>query len=134
MSAFASGPSVAAVLNWSTNTAIGDSGHSPRQWVLGRSLLFSSGLVRHSQHLTNEIVMILLISVVLPCWPKHRDPSSAPSTTRALSRAFLSRTRSANNSPSQVRFVVGDQVMCWRGNKKRKSQWSMRWLGPCHWA
>ena len=27
-----------AVLNWSTNTAIGDSGHSPSQWVLGRSL------------------------------------------------------------------------------------------------
>ena len=29
-----------AVLNWSTNTAIGDSGHSPSQWVLGRSLRF----------------------------------------------------------------------------------------------
>ena len=27
-----------AVLNWSTNTAIGDSGHSPSQWVLDRSL------------------------------------------------------------------------------------------------
>ena len=27
-----------AVLNWSTNTAIGDSGHSPSQWMLGRSL------------------------------------------------------------------------------------------------
>ena len=26
------------VLNWSTNTAIGDSWHSPSQWVLGRSL------------------------------------------------------------------------------------------------
>ena len=49
---------------------------------------------------------------------------------KALSRAFLSRSRSANNAPSQVRFAVGDQVMCWRGNIKRKSQWSMRWLGP----
>ena len=29
-----------AVLNWSTNTAVGDSGHSPSQWVLGRSLRF----------------------------------------------------------------------------------------------
>ena len=26
-------------------------------------------------------------------------------------------------------FAVGDQVMYWRGNNKRKSQWSMRWLG-----
>ena len=49
---------------------------------------------------------------------------------KALSRAFLSRARSAKNSPSQVRFAVGDQVMYWRGNNKRKSQWSMRWLGP----
>ena len=49
---------------------------------------------------------------------------------KALSRAFLSRARSANNSPSQVRVAVGDQVMYWRGNNKRKSQWSMRWLGP----
>ena len=45
----------------------------------------------------------------------------------ALSRAFLSRAR---NAPSQVRFEVGDQVMYWRGNNKRKSQRSMRWLGP----
>ena len=49
---------------------------------------------------------------------------------KALSRAFLSRARSANSSPSQVRFAVADQVMHWRGNNKRKSQWSMRWLGP----
>ena len=49
---------------------------------------------------------------------------------KALSRAFLSRARSANHAPSQIRFAVGDQFMCWRGNNKRKSQWSMRWLGP----
>ena len=30
---------------------------------------------------------------------------------KALSRAFLSRARSANDAPSQVRFAVGDQVM-----------------------
>ena len=37
---------------------------------------------------------------------------------KALSRAFLSRARSANNAPSQVRFAVGDQVIYWRGNNK----------------
>ena len=73
--------------------------------------------------------MTLLINVVSPCWLRHRDRSSAPSTIR-LSVAFLSRARSANNAPSQVRLAVGDQVMYWRGNNKRKSQWSMRWLGP----
>ena len=34
---------------------------------------------------------------------------------KALSRAFLSRARSSNDAPSQVRFAVGDQVMFWRG-------------------
>ena len=38
-----------AVLHWSTNTAIGDSGHIPSQWVLGRSSrLFFQLLSRHS--------------------------------------------------------------------------------------
>ena len=121
-----------AVLNWSTNTAIGDSGHSPSQWVLGRSLRLPFQLLSRASQLASH--------------QRHRDDfacqrrvamlaeaqRSIISTrkNKALSRAFLSRARSANNSPSQVRFAVGDQVMCWRGNNKRKSQWSMRWLGP----
>ena len=72
--------------------------------------------------------MILPTSAALPRRPKHRDRSSAPGTTKRS--VVLSRARSANNSPSQVRFAVGDQVMYWRGNNMRKSQWSMRWLGP----
>ena len=49
---------------------------------------------------------------------------------KALSRAFLARASSADNAPSQSVFTVGDQVMYWRRNNKRKSQWSMRSLGP----
>ena len=39
---------------------------------------------------------------------------------KALSRAFLSRARSANNAPSQVRLAVGDQVMylAWKQQAK----------------
>ena len=44
--------------------------------------LFSSRLVRHSWHLTNDTVTILLVNVVSPCWLKHRDRSSAPGTIR----------------------------------------------------
>ena len=112
-----------AVLDWSTNTAIGDSGHSPSQCVLGRSLRLPFQLLSRASQLAshNDTVMILLINVVSPCWLNHRS---------IISRAFLSRARSANNAPSQVRFAVGDPVMYWRGNNKRKSQWSMRWLGP----
>ena len=117
-----------AVLNWSTNTAIGDSGHSPSQWVLGRSLRLTFQLLSRASQLASH--------------QRHRDDfayqrrvamlteaqRSIISTryNKALSRAFLSRARSANNSPSQVRLAV----MYWRGNNKRKSQWSMRWLGP----
>ena len=72
-----------AVLNRSTNTAIGDSGHSPSQWVLGRSLR-------------------------LPFQPLSQRSIISTRYNKALSRAFLSRARSANNAPSQVRFAVGD--------------------------
>ena len=121
-----------AVLNWSTNTAIGDSGHSPSQWVLGRSLRLpfqllsrASQLASHQRH-RDDFAYQRRVAMLA-------DAQRSIISTRynkALSRAFLSRARSANNAPSQVRFAVGDQVMYWRGNNKRKSQWSMRWLGP----
>ena len=106
-----------AVLNGSTNTAIGDSGHSPSQWVLGRSLRLPFQLLSRASQLASH--------------QRHRDDfacqrrvamlaeaqRSIISTryNKPLSRAFLSRARSANNAPSQVRFAVGDQVMYWRG-------------------
>ena len=59
-----------AVLSWLTNTAIGDtvgtvqaSGYLVDPCVS----LFSSCLVHHSWHLTNDTVMTLPINVVLPC-------------------------------------------------------------------
>ena len=121
-----------AVLNWSTNTAIGDSGHSPSQWVLGRSLRLpfqllsrASQLASHQRH-RDDFAYQRRVAMLAEA---HRSIISTR-YNKALSRAFLSRARSANNASSQVRFAVGDQVMYWRGNNKRKSQWSMRWLGP----
>ena len=43
-----------AVLNWSTNTAIGDSGHSPSQWVLGRSLRLPFQLLSRASQLASH--------------------------------------------------------------------------------
>ena len=121
-----------AVLNWSTNTAIGDSGHSPSQWVLGRSLRLpfqllsrASQLASHQRHRDDFAYQC---RVAMPAETQRSIISTR--YNKALSRAFLSRARNANNSPAQVRFAVGDQVMYWRGNNKRKSHWSMRWLGP----
>ena len=93
-----------AVLNWSTNTAIGDSGHSPSQWVLGRSLRLPFQLLSRASQLASH--------------QRHRDDfayqrrvamlaetqRSIISTryNKALRSAFLSRARSANHAPSQV--------------------------------
>ena len=117
-----------AVLNWSTNTSIGDSGHSPCQWVLGRSLRLPCQLTSRASQLASHQGHRDAFSYQR-CVAMLAEAQRSIISTRynkALSRAFLSRARSANNSPSQVRFAVGDQVMYWRGNNKRKSQW----LGP----
>ena len=74
--------------------------------------------------------MILLISVVLPCWPKHRDRSSAPGTTRrsivpsgpALEVPIMLRHRFVLQS--ETRSCIGAETT------SEKTQWSMRWLGP----
>ena len=111
-----------AVLKLSSNTAIGDSGHSPSQWVLGRSLRLPFQLISRSSQLASH--------------QRHRDEfacqrrvamlaeaqRSIISTmyNKALSRAFLSRARSASSSPSQVRFAVGDHFMCWRWEQQAK--------------
>ena len=112
-----------AVLDWSTNTAIGDNGRSPSQWVLGRSLRLPFQLLSRASQLASQ--------------QRHRDDFAyqrriamlteaqrsiiRTRNNKVLSRAFLSRARS---------FAVGDKVMYWRGNNKRKNQRSMRWLGP----
>ena len=121
-----------AVLNWSTNTAMGDGGHSPSQWVLGRShrlpsqlLSSASQLASHQRH-SDDFAYQRRVAMLA----EAQRSIISTRYNKALSRVFLSRARSANNEPSHVRFAVEDQVMYWRGNNKRKSQWSMRWLCP----
>ena len=98
---------------------------APSQWVLGRPLRLPFQLLsRASQSASHQ---------------RHRDDFAYQRRVAMLAEAQRSiistrynkaLARSANNASSQVRFAVGDQVMYWRGNNKRKSQWSMRWLGP----
>ena len=118
--------------NWRQRTQLETVVHSPSQvsgcLVLSAScqlLSRASQLASHQRHRDDFAYQRRLAMLA-------EAQRSIVSTryNKALSRAFLSRARSANNSPSQVRFADGDQVMYWRGNNKRKSQWSMRWLGP----
>ena len=127
-----------AVLNWSTNTSIGDSGHSPSQRVLGRSLRLpfqllsrASQLASHQGH-RDDIAYQRCVAMLA----EAQRSIISNRYNKALSRAFLSRARSANNSPSQVRFAVGDQVMYWRGEQQAKESVVDALVGSrdCHWT
>ena len=114
-----------AVLNWSTNTAIGDSGHSPSQWVLGRSLRLPYQLLSRASQLASH--------------QRHHDDFAYQRHVATLAEAQRSIISTIYNKNSIVRFwlelevqimhrhrsvfAVGDQVMYWRGNNKPKSQW-----------
>ena len=85
-------------------------------------------LVRHSKHLTNDTVMILPTSVVLPCYPKHRDGSSAPGTMKrsvALSCPVL-------KVPTMLRhrFVLQSETKSCIGVGTTSERVSGRLLGP----
>ena len=99
------------VLNWSTNTSIGDRGHSPSQWVLGRSLRLpfqllsrASQSASHQGH-RDDFAYQRCVAVLA----EAQRSIISTRCNKALSRAFLSLARNANNSPSQVRFAVGDR-------------------------
>ena len=103
---------------------------NPNEWVLGRSLGFplqnlsrASQLASHQRdrhdfpsHLTVAMLAEAQRSIISTRYNK------------TLSRAFQTGARSATNAPSQVGFAIGEQIMYWLGNNKRKSDWSMRLL------
>ena len=112
-----------AVLNWTTNTTIGDSGHSPGQWVLGRSLRLPFQLLSRAAQLASQ--------------QRHHDDfayqrrvailaeaqRSIISTryNKAPCRAFLARARSAKNAPSQIRFCSWrpSHLLAWKQKAKK---------------
>ena len=102
---------------------------SPRQGVLGRSLRLpfhlpsrASQLASHQRH--------RVIIVVSPCWLKHRDRSSAPSTIRLS--VVLSCPVPEVPIMLRRRFVLQSDIRSCIGveTTSERSQWSMRWLGP----
>ena len=91
--------------------------------------LFNSCPVHHNWHLTSDVMVILPTSAMLPRWQKRRDQSSAPGTTKRQVVRFWPELEVLRMHRRRSVFAVGDQIIYWRGNKKSKSQWSMRWLG-----
>ena len=102
-----------AVLNWSTNTAIGDSGQRPSQWVLGRSLRLpfqllsrASQLASHQRH-RNDFAYQRRVAMLA----EAQRSIISTRNTYALSRAFLSSATKCQQCSVAGSFAVGDQVM-----------------------
>ena len=116
--------------NDSTNTAIGDSGHSPSQWVLGRSLrlLFqllsrASQLASHQRHHADFAYQRRVAMLA-----EAQRSIISTRYNKSLSRAFLSRARSAKKSPSQV------HVLPWEQQAKESVVDALVGSRDCHWA
>ena len=80
-------------MKWSTNTAIGDSGHSPSRWVLGRSLRLPFQLLSRASQLASHRDDFSYQRRVAMLAEAQRSIISTRHN-KALSRAFLSRARS----------------------------------------
>ena len=127
-----------AVLNWSTNTAIGDSGHSPSQRVLGRSLRLpfqlqsrASQLASHQRH-RDDFAYQRRVAMLA----EAQRSIISTKYNEALSRAFLSRARSASNAPLQVRFESRrpSHVLAWKRQAKKSVVDASVGSRTCHWA
>ena len=112
-----------AVLNWLTNTAIGDSGHSPGQWVLGRTLRLpfqllsrAAQLASHQRH-HDDFAYQRRVAMLA----EAQRSIISTRHNKAPSRAFLARARSANNAPSQIRFCSWrpSHVLAWKQHEKK---------------
>ena len=120
-----------AVLNWSTNTAIRDSGHSPSQWVLGRSLRLpfqllsrASQLASHQRH-RDDFAFQRRVAMLA----EAQRSIISTRNNKALSSAFLSRARSANNAPSPIRCAVGSETRSCTGVGTTSGKVSGRCVG-----
>ena len=125
-----------AAINYAVNSAVGPSGYSSSQWVLGRGIKIPYQLL--SQHSNLRLHQRML---------DDKDPSfrerigllgaarrsvAALEANHKISEAFLAKSRAAATLPAAATYQVGDQVYYWRGlgKHKVKKHWAQRWHGP----
>ena len=120
-----------ASVTWACNSAIGDSGHTPAQRVLGRglrlpyTLLDQTGRLFVHERVTRDRTLSERIAMMSAA---HRSITSLR-YDRALSRAVLARSRAHVADPARQLFQVGDVVYYW-SNGKAKREWAAHWHGP----
>ena len=118
-----------AAVCWSRNQQVNDTGFSPAQWVLGRSLRLPADLLdgmgrfdiaMRYQERPDFAERLRLISAA-------QRTLAAQRASRGLARAMSSRMRTPKTMTGY--YIIGDQVMFWR-RPKTKSAWAGCWHGP----
>ena len=101
------------MMNWATNSSVDNTGYSPSQWVLGRSvrlpyqMLSKASQLASRQRHTDDFGFQRRVAMLSAA----QRSIIGGRYNRAMSSAFLARARASDNVSSKLRFAVGDQVM-----------------------
>ncbi|CAK0887844.1 unnamed protein product, partial [Prorocentrum cordatum] len=127
---------LAAAINHAVSSAVGPSGYSPSQWVLGRGielpcrLLSQRGNPRQRRRMLGGDEPSFRRRVGL--FSASKRSVAALEANRKICEAFFAEGRAAAAAPAASTYQVGDQVYYWRGlgKSRAKKHWAARWHGP----
>ncbi len=122
-----------AAVSWAMNSQVNASGYSPAQWVLGRGLRLPETLQGGNLALASRLEEDPEFAQRIAIQSAAQRSIVGLRFSRALSRAFLARSRASSTEPVANQLQIGDQVFYWRGiNQKgtKSSNWALRWRGP----
>ena len=121
-----------ASTTWACNTAIGPSGYSPSQWVLGRSIRLPYNLLDQMGQLSlhERIAEEPQFAERLSLMKAAQRAIVAARYDKQISKAMLARSRGTGADPVTATYRTGDAVYYWRHNAKAGSKHRERWFGP----
>ena len=122
-----------AAISWAMNSQVNASGYSPAQWVLGQGLRLPETLQGGNLALASRLEEDPQFAQRIAIQSAAQRSIVGLRFSRALSRAFLARSRSTSTEPVACQIQIGDQVFYWRGvsqKGQKPSHWAMRWRGP----
>ena len=116
-----------AAVCWAMNSQVNESGYSPAQWVLGQGLRLPESLQSGNLALASRLEEDPQFAQRIAIQAAAQKSIVGLRYSRALSRAFLARSRATSTEPVASQIQIGDQVFDWRGINKKG-------LRPSHWA
>ena len=112
-----------AAINQAVNTSIDESGYSPSQWVLGKSLRLPYQTLSLSSRLAQAVGEDKGVDRRIAMKVAAERSITALKYSRRVAKAFSARSRADGSLPVEHLFQTGDQVYYWRGVTKAKSQY-----------